>query len=221
MRKVLILLTLALLGLPLMAQESTLNNDAVAISPQTGSNAGPESLSDDITQHPLFLESLEWRAKAQTALTEGNYAQSIEYSTLGIKALDKFKGNNGILLAEQQLRLARERGFDSKFPEEYQQAVDYVESAKDKLAMGDFTGSVSDSDRALSILKAMFANAGINLVTQYTVVPGNSMWRIAANPEIYNDKHAWPKIYMANKERLRQPDNPHLIFPGQVFDIPR
>ncbi len=54
-------------------------------------------------------------------------------------------------------------------------------------------------------------------VRTYTVVSGDSLWRIAAKPGIYNDGSLWHLIYDANKSIIR---NPNLIFPGQVLTIP-
>jgi hypothetical protein len=53
-------------------------------------------------------------------------------------------------------------------------------------------------------------------------IPGRSdcLWRIAEYPFIYNDPLKWPVIYEANKKSFRDPNNPNLIFPGQVLKIP-
>lgn len=47
---------------------------------------------------------------------------------------------------------------------------------------------------------------------------GESLWRIASYPEVYGRGIDWPKIYRANQDQIRNPD---LIFPDQVFRIPR
>ena len=43
------------------------------------------------------------------------------------------------------------------------------------------------------------------------------LWRIAQYDYIYADARKWPKIYRANKSKIKNPD---LIYPGQIFDIP-
>ncbi len=43
------------------------------------------------------------------------------------------------------------------------------------------------------------------------------LWNISARQEIYNDPFLWPKIWVANKEIIRNPD---IIFPGQQLQIP-
>ncbi|MBA3053021.1 MAG: hypothetical protein ABII20_04155 [Candidatus Omnitrophota bacterium] len=44
------------------------------------------------------------------------------------------------------------------------------------------------------------------------------LWNIAKQSRIYNDPWQWKKIYMANKDQIKDPD---LIYKGQVFKIPR
>ncbi len=52
----------------------------------------------------------------------------------------------------------------------------------------------------------------------YTVVRGDYLWKIAAKDDIYGDAYAWMRIYTSNRDQIKNPD---LIFPNQVFSIPR
>ncbi len=51
----------------------------------------------------------------------------------------------------------------------------------------------------------------------YTVVKGDHLWGIARKKEHYGNPFAWPVIYKANRDQIKNPD---LIFPKQVFKIP-
>lgn len=51
----------------------------------------------------------------------------------------------------------------------------------------------------------------------YTVVKGDHLWGIAKKKEHYDNPFAWPKIYQANRDQIKNPD---LIYPNQVFKIP-
>jgi len=52
----------------------------------------------------------------------------------------------------------------------------------------------------------------------HTVVKGECLWCIAEYEDIYADPFQWPLIYKANRDQIKDPD---LIYPDQVFDIPR
>ena len=53
---------------------------------------------------------------------------------------------------------------------------------------------------------------------EWTVVKGECLWKIAGYEKIYSDPFQWPLIYKANQAQIKDPD---LIYPGQVFAIPR
>ena len=52
----------------------------------------------------------------------------------------------------------------------------------------------------------------------YEVVRGDCLWNIAKKKEHYTNPFAWPVIYKANRDQIKNPD---LIFPKQVFNIPQ
>ncbi|MCP4544863.1 MAG: LysM peptidoglycan-binding domain-containing protein [bacterium] len=57
-----------------------------------------------------------------------------------------------------------------------------------------------------------------SLPGSYEVVKGDCLWWISAKEAIYADPVKWPRIYRANRDQIKDPD---LIYPGQVFAIPR
>ena len=54
-------------------------------------------------------------------------------------------------------------------------------------------------------------------VISYKVVRGDHLWGIAKKKEHYGNGFAWPIIYKANRDQIKNPD---LIYPNQVFKIP-
>jgi hypothetical protein len=54
-------------------------------------------------------------------------------------------------------------------------------------------------------------------IINYTVVKGDCLWNIAKKKEHYGNGFAWPVIYKANRDNIKNPD---LIYPNQVFSIP-
>ncbi|MDR0494979.1 MAG: hypothetical protein LBG95_05060 [Treponema sp.] len=45
-------------------------------------------------------------------------------------------------------------------------------------------------------------------------------WNIAGRPWVYGNPRQWRVLYEANKSKLPEPNNPNLIEPGIVLDIP-
>ncbi|MDR0582943.1 MAG: LysM peptidoglycan-binding domain-containing protein [Treponema sp.] len=71
------------------------------------------------------------------------------------------------------------------------------------------------------------SNAGAGqsfLPAQYTVKPWadsrDCLWNIAGRPWAYGDATEWRLLYNANRAKMTNPDNPDLIHPGMVLDIP-
>ncbi len=54
-------------------------------------------------------------------------------------------------------------------------------------------------------------------VISYKVVRGDHLWGIAKKKEHYGNAFAWPIIYKANRDQIKNPD---LIYPDQVFKVP-
>lgn len=53
---------------------------------------------------------------------------------------------------------------------------------------------------------------------RYEVQRGDYLWKIAKKPDVYGDPYAWMRIYTSNRDQISNPD---LIYPNQVFRIPR
>jgi nucleoid-associated protein YgaU len=52
----------------------------------------------------------------------------------------------------------------------------------------------------------------------YSVVKGDHLWKIAGMKQHYGNSFAWPVIYQANRDQIKNPD---LIYPKQTFKIPK
>ena len=101
---------------------------------------------------------------------------------------------------------------------------DYVK-AKDKadagyqLAKKMLEDAMAERKRAMEEAKKELSD---ELPAAYTVgtwaKDRDCLWNIAAKPEIYDDSWQWKKIYLANRNKIKNPD---LIYTGQVFKIPR
>jgi nucleoid-associated protein YgaU len=56
-----------------------------------------------------------------------------------------------------------------------------------------------------------------SIVKDYSVLKGDCLWNISKKPIIYANPFAWPIIYKANRDKIKNPD---LIYPKQDFRIP-
>ncbi len=52
----------------------------------------------------------------------------------------------------------------------------------------------------------------------YVVKKGDTLWSIAASPQIYGDATRWRSVFEANRDLLRSPDR---LRPGMTLRIPR
>jgi nucleoid-associated protein YgaU len=77
-------------------------------------------------------------------------------------------------------------------------------------AIGNGDGRV-----AVDLLGALLAELRSARMT-YTVMGGDSLWRIAGRSNVYSDPYQWPLIYRANADQIRDAD---LIYPNQRLNI--
>ena len=90
-----------------------------------------------------------------------------------------------------------------------------IESLKRQLAEAKSANDplAGEVDRLRSQLRELQ-----ELPRSYTVVKGDYLIKISEMRRIYSDKTAWKRIYRANRDKI---NDPNLIYPNQVFLIPR
>ncbi|MBN2018156.1 MAG: LysM peptidoglycan-binding domain-containing protein [Candidatus Cloacimonetes bacterium] len=81
-----------------------------------------------------------------------------------------------------------------------------------------FQNDFAEIDNRIEMLKENMYPYGEYNEDNYTVVRGDYLVKIAGYEHIYNDPAKWGIIYRANRDQIKDPD---LIYPGQVFKIPR
>ncbi|HET7395197.1 MAG TPA: LysM peptidoglycan-binding domain-containing protein [Gammaproteobacteria bacterium] len=68
---------------------------------------------------------------------------------------------------------------------------------------------------AYDVLSALVAELQAAKMT-YTVVKGDSLWRIAGKSDVYGNPYEWPLIFKANADKIKHADT---IYPKQDFDV--
>jgi len=158
-----------------------------------------EELPFDIVNNPYFLESVRLAELAEQAFSAADYEGSTRYAEEAIRF--------ALLSDEFIAQLLRERGTEPQV-----------------LAEGARNDTVVDGGVAPTPAPAAYPGAVSPLPATYTVRPWaryrDSLWTIAGYPWVYGNPHLWRVLFNANRARMPQPDNPDLIEPGFVLEIP-
>ena len=67
------------------------------------------------------------------------------------------------------------------------------------------------------LMERIIARMPAKRIKPYTVVRNDNLWRIAKKAEIYDNAYLWPRIYVENRGRIKDPD---LIYPNWVLNVP-
>jgi nucleoid-associated protein YgaU len=109
-------------------------------------------------------------------------------------------------------------------PDEIYRRKAEIQGFKDRLAelRSNNLALLSDNMASLDNIESMIMQAEEKgkpaQPDTYTVNRGDFLWRIAGMNDIYGDPYAWSRIYTSNRDQIKDPD---LIFPAQIFQIPR
>jgi len=203
-----------------------------------------------IRNNRYFLESVRLTNLAQQAYDEGDYDASTQYSEEAVRYAqlsDEYvrlqlkikETDDAIAMARRRLDYATSLNASTRFPSEYGRAQTAYNEARSYRAAEDWDEAIAAANRvliALAYIDSEQPQAPVTVVTvvelpeptllpsQYTVRPWNvskdCFWNIAGQPWVYNDPRKWRVLYDANKSRLPESDNPDLIHPNMVLDIP-
>jgi nucleoid-associated protein YgaU len=169
------------------------------------------------------------------------YAQlSDEYVALQLKIKE---ADDAIATAKSRIDWAAQTGAAQKNPEEYgaaEEAYGEATACREEEAWDD---AIAAAARVVDLLAYIDGSAPAVAKTpvpatpppaspearallpaRYTVRPWavskDCFWNIAGRPWVYGDPYKWRLLYNANKAKLPDPNNPDLIEPDMVLDIP-
>jgi nucleoid-associated protein YgaU len=181
----------------------------------------------------FMLEKNRLIAMAEESHEAGNYDAAIEYAQEAIRfghlsddyvhlQLRIHLAETAINAARTRLDLAKETGAQNRYVQIYIRAESVFNEA---LFFRSAENWNSAREKALQVLVILAEIPDtIPLPAQYLVKTWAStrdcLWNIAAKPEIYGDPLKWPILYNANRDKLPRPNNPDLIHPGMILDIP-
>jgi len=234
---------------PSMTLAQAASGDAAPADATSGDDAsGNAAVPVSIRNNKYFVESVRLNLLAQQSYDEGDYDGSTQYAEESIRyahlsdeyvALQlKIKAtDDAIAAARSRLDFATSVNAATRYPNEYSQAQAAYDQARSLRAAQSWDDAIAAANRVLAIL----ANVGVEqpaqaaaaepaapgplpLPAQYTVrswaVAKDCLWNIAGRSYVYNDPKKWKVLYDANKPNMPQPNNPDLIHPGMVMNIP-
>ncbi|MGC9312020.1 MAG: LysM peptidoglycan-binding domain-containing protein [Sediminispirochaetaceae bacterium] len=197
----------------------------------------PLLFSQNLQDNPDYRESLRYKQLSEEAIEDGEYAKALEYAELSkeyaeksdayiAKRLAQYRANQLLNRAEGLRGQVERSGRAKQYPEDYAKAAGLIETARTLYQNEQYEKSSESSRSAIAIMEGFepVRTGGSALPAAYVVrdMPGEEdcFWRIAGYDFIYGEYDGWYPIYQANKDKLPQPDNPDLIHPGMVMEIP-
>jgi len=211
--------------------------------------SGDATIPTSIRNNKYFVESVRLALLAQQAFDEGDYDASTSYSEEAIRYThlsDEFvqlqlkikETDDAIAAARRRLDFATSVNAASRYPAEYSQAQAAYTEARTLRAAQSWDDAIAAANRVLAALAKVDAESAktaqttttpetsgpLPLPAQYTVrswaVAKDCLWNIAGRSYVYNDPKKWKLLYDANKSGMPEPNNPDLIHPGMVVNIP-
>jgi nucleoid-associated protein YgaU len=201
-----------------------------------------------LESNPDYKKAKDLQAKANKALADGDYDASYRYAEEAKQYMAKaqlyanelaprYRATNWLALAKERLGEAQDMDAEDRYPEELAQAVDNYAEAQIAFNNGKWEESIEYSKNVIAWLANIQPAPREEPVEEPVEVPEELVFpkyyvvrlipedrdcfnKISGYPFVYNDKYKWRILYEANKDKIRYPDNPHLIHPGQVFEIP-
>jgi len=222
MNRTLIALVLILFGIQTMAVAFTAEGELPA----------------NVRNNTYFLESLRLNNLARLAYAEGNYMASIQFSEEAVRfanlsdayvllRLRILECDNAIAAARRRLDFAAAVNAPVRYPNEYVLAQVAFGEALTSRTEERWDDGIAAANRVLALLahvEEMPAVAVHALPSQLTVrswvTYGDSLWDIAGRPWVYNDPWQWRRLFEANRDRMPDRNNPDLIHPGMILEIP-
>lgn len=189
--------------------------------------------AQSLKDNEYYRKSIELKAMAEQAFDEGDYdaaasyaAQASEFANLSdeyvAKMVAKSEADRAIAQAKERIAWADSVGVKKSYPAEYAAASTGLEASLAAYGKEEYPEARDLARGVLSALASVSGQTPLPATYVVRLIPArrDCLWRIAEYPFIYNNPLKWPVIYEANKKTFKDPNNPNLIYPGQVLQIP-
>ena len=183
-------------------------------------------IPEGILNNVYYLESLRYKKLAQDTFEYGDYDASAGFAREAIRYAelsDEYVTEQLLAEAKRLLDSADANNIANRNPDEYNQGLFYYEEGITAQKDKNWNEAIPAAIKSIEILSKFDTGKSV-LPAQFTVraweATGDSLSIIAGYSFIYGDPYRWTELYNANRSRLQDPNNPHLIQPGFVLDIP-
>jgi len=183
-----------------------------------------------ISNNRFYLESLRLTRLAQETYEYGDYDASAGFAHEAIlyaDLSDEFVASQLIAEARRLLDWAELSGVATLHNEAYIEARDYFLVSEDAYFMEEWGEAIIAAIRTIEILSNLEELEGYDrsvLPRYYTVRTWanerDCLWNIAGYSFVYGDPWRWRELYEVNRSRMPEPNNPNLIEPGFILEIP-
>jgi nucleoid-associated protein YgaU len=164
---------------------------------------------------------------AEEAFSEGDYDKSAKLADEAAWLARQSDVNVAIDQAKRYLDQAVASGVSARFPSEYGEAENWYKRSIEARDSEEWDIAINAASMVAQLLESPGTSGSSSpnaLPAAYTVRPWSvsrdCFWNIAGYPWVYGNPHQWRTLYNANKSKLPNPDNPNVIEPGTVLDIP-
>ncbi len=198
--------------------------------------AGQMLSAQSLKDNADYRKSVQLKKQSEAAFEEGDFPEakrladeSRKYAELSDKWIammqKRYKANSALKRLEIALRSAKNIQGDKNFPEEWAQANEFYDEAGKLFKSENYEDSYEASIKGIDALSDIVSIPRDGKAAYYKVrsLPAGEedcLWRIAGYDFAYGDPSEWPRLWKANKKNLPQPENPNLIYPDMILEIP-
>jgi nucleoid-associated protein YgaU len=190
-------------------------------------------IPEGILNNEFFVESMRLTKLAHDTYEIGDYDASTGFAQEAIRFAqlsDEFVSVQLIAEAKRLLEWADKNNIERRYPIDYKEGKFYYESGVEFHSAENWSEAISSATKSINIFAALekgrtnISTSTTGLPKQYTVrtwaKERDCLWNISGYSWVYGDPTKWRLLYNANKSKLSDPNNPDLIEPGMVIDIP-
>jgi hypothetical protein len=212
----------------LINKEDNLLPAGIVITEETPVNVGQESTGTS-RENAYLLESRRLAKLAEDAFAEGDYDLSAKFADEAAWLAKQSDVYVAITTAKYYLDQADASSVSVRLSNEYREAENWYKQSTIARDDEEWDAAIVAANMVTQLLEGLGSSGGTTpspnaLPATYTVrswsVSKDCFWNIAAQPWVYGNPHQWTVLYNANKSKLSDPDNPNVLEPGIVLDIP-